>query len=167
MGQTTHFQRRLSTLGSVHPTSKKMNGKYVLALVLTLQVSLSLCDVPAPDQELVDKYEGLKATFYKRLLNAYNNLHARATPYMEKAGENPHGVAAKEYIEQLQANPHVQGAVKIITGVAGEASPLVDKARTGALGVYGTYVRPYVGSYLSDAIDHIKIVLDKVMPAEE
>merc|ERR1712002_1015673 len=98
-------------------TTAVMNGKYVLALILTLQVSMSLCDVPAPDQELVDKYEAMKATFYKRLLNAYNNIQARAAPLVEKVGENPHGQAAKDYIEGLQGNPHVQGAVKIITGV--------------------------------------------------
>merc|ERR1712121_252275 len=150
MGQTTHFQGRLSTLGSVHLTSKKMNGTYALALILAPQVSMSLCEVPAPDQELVDKYEAMKATFYKRILNAYHKLQAAAVPAVEKIGENP----------------HVQGAVKIITGVAQEAAPLVDKARTSALGAYGHYVRPHIGTYLNDGIEYIKTILDRVLPAE-
>jgi len=144
-----------------------MNGKYALALILALQVSMSLCEIPAPDQELVDKYEAMKATFFKRLLNAYNKVHAAAGPVVEKVGENPHGQAAKDYLEGLQTNPHVEGAVKIIKGVASEAEPLVDRARTSALGAYGAYVRPHVGTYLNDGIEFLKTILDRVLPAEE
>ena len=43
----------------------------------------------------------------------------------------------------------------------------MDKARTGALGVYGEYLRPYIGTYLDHAIQAIKPVLDAVLPAEE
>merc|ERR1739838_1014391 len=60
-----------------------MSGKYMLALFLALQVSMSLCQVPEPSADLVEKYEAMKTTFYARLLNAYNKLQAAAKPYVD------------------------------------------------------------------------------------
>lgn len=48
-----------------------------------------------------------------------------------------------------------------------ELQPAVEKARLGALGVYGEYVRPYFGIYLDTAINNIKPILDTVLPAEQ
>ncbi|XP_071391643.1 apolipoprotein A-II [Centroberyx affinis] len=143
-----------------------MNGKYALALILALQVSMSLCEIPAPDQELVDKYEAMKSVFYKRLLNAYSKIQAAAAPVVDKLSESGQGQATKDYIEDLQSKPEFRSAVKIATGVAQEAAPLVEKARMTGLGLYGHYVRPYIGTQLDGAINHIKVYLDQFMPAE-
>ncbi|XP_077432586.1 apolipoprotein A-II [Vanacampus margaritifer] len=143
-----------------------MNTKYAIALILALQVSMSLCEIPAPDQELVDKYNALKGTFYKRLINAYARVQAAAAPMIEKFGESPQGTVAKDYIEDLQNNAELKAIVKVGSGLAEEVGPLVDKARQSVLGLYGQYLRPHVGNYLSDAIDHIKVHLDKFLPAE-
>merc|ERR1712042_588 len=105
MGQTTDFQGTLSTLGSVHPTSNKMNGKYALALILALQVSMSLCEIAAPDQELVDKYEAMKATFFKRLLNAYNKVHTAAGPVMEKVARTPMAGPPRTTLRRCRQTP--------------------------------------------------------------
>ncbi|KAG5270992.1 hypothetical protein AALO_G00174660 [Alosa alosa] len=140
-----------------------MSAKLVLALIVALQVSMCLC-APEPDKELVDKYEELKATFYKRLLNAYKKAQGAAGPIAEG---NPQASMIKEYIESLQADPKMQNAVKVITGMAGELGPAVDRARSGALGVYGEYLRPYIGTYLDHAINGLKPVLDAVLPADE
>ncbi|XP_072250031.1 apolipoprotein A-II [Leuresthes tenuis] len=136
-----------------------MNAKFVLALVLVLQVSTSLCDIPAPSQELVDKYESMKSVFYKRLLNAYSKLQTAV-------GDSSQGQVAKEMLEAMQSRPELQAIAKVASGVGAEAAPIVDRARTSLLGLYEQYLRPHVGTGLSDAIDQIKVVLDGVMPAE-
>ncbi|KAF7652183.1 hypothetical protein LDENG_00100170 [Lucifuga dentata] len=148
-------------------TTAEMNGKYALALILALQVSMSLCDIPAPEQELVDKYNEMKGVFYKRLLNAYNKLHAAAGPVVEKLGDSEQSTAARNFIEDLQTKPEFQTFVKVATGMGDEVGPLMEKASLNTLGVYGYYLRPYIGSYLDTAINHIKIYLDRFLPAEE
>nr|XP_046256332.1 apolipoprotein A-II [Scatophagus argus] len=143
-----------------------MNAKFALALILTLQVSLSLCEIPAPSQELVDKYDSMKATFYKRLLNLYKKLQDASAPYVESASTSEHGQNVRNFFEELQTRPGFQAFVKVSTGVGEEAAPLVEKARAALLGAYEHYLRPYVGTELSNGIDHVKTHLDTFMPAE-
>ncbi|XP_060936489.1 apolipoprotein A-II [Limanda limanda] len=143
-----------------------MNAKYVLALILALQVSTCLCEVPAPSQELVDKYDEMRSTFIKRLMHAYGKIQEVAAPLAAKISESERGQTAKTYVDDVQAKPAYQAVVKVAQGLAEEAAPLVDKARVSALGVYEEYMRPQVGQYMSDVIDHIKAYLDLVMPAE-
>ncbi|XP_062255721.1 apolipoprotein A-II [Platichthys flesus] len=143
-----------------------MNAKYVLALILALQVSTCLCEVPAPSQELIDKYDAMRTMFIRRLMHAYGKIQEAAAPLAAKISESERGQSAKTYVDDIQAKPAYQAVVKVGHGLVEEAGPLVDKARTSALGVYEEYMRPQVGQYLSDVIDHIKAYLDLVMPAE-
>merc|ERR1712098_184212 len=140
-------------------TTADMNAKLVVALVLALQVSMSMCDIPPPSQELVDKYEAMKSVFYKRLLNAYGKLQAAV-------GETQQGQSARELVGSLQGQPELQAVVKVASGLGAEAAPIVDKARTSLLGAYEYYLRPHVGASLSSAIDQIKLYLDQFLPAE-
>lgn len=76
---------------------------------------MSLCDIPAPSQELVEKYDTMRGTLYKRILNAFTKLQAAAGPIIEKVAEHEHGQTAKEYVEDLQTKPQFQAAVKVVT----------------------------------------------------
>uniref|UniRef100_A0A096MHB0 Apolipoprotein A-II n=1 Tax=Poecilia formosa TaxID=48698 RepID=A0A096MHB0_POEFO len=137
----------------------EMNTKLVLALVFALQVSMSLSQVPAPSQELVDKYESLKATFYRRLVNAYGKLQGTV-------GQTEQAQTTREFIESLRDKPELQAVAKVASGLGAEAAPVVDRARASLLGLYEQYLRPHVGNGLSEAIDQIKVYLDQYMPAE-
>nr|XP_015805618.2 apolipoprotein A-II [Nothobranchius furzeri] len=140
-------------------TPAEMNAKLILALALVLQASVSFCEIPAPSQELVQKYESLRDTFYSRLRNAYSKLQTTV-------GENEQGQNAQNFIESLKDKPELQAIVKVASGLGAEARPLVDRARTSLLGLYEAYLRPHVGTGLSDTIDRIKVYLDEVMPAQ-
>ncbi|HCS9083780.1 TPA: hypothetical protein OTE82_005888 [Klebsiella pneumoniae] len=140
-----------------------MNAKYALALILSLQVSMSLCEIPPPSAELVAKYDDMKSVFYKRLLNAFTKLQTAAAPMME---DSARGAEAKTYVENVFAKPEVQAVLKVASGIGEEAGPLVDKARTAVLGLYEQYARPHIGTFLDDRINNIKFALDRILPAE-
>lgn len=74
---------------------------------------MSLCDIPAPSQELVDKYNTYRTTFYNRLLTAYNKLHAAIVPILEKLAHSEHGQATKDYVGTVQEKPEFQAFVKL------------------------------------------------------
>uniref|UniRef100_A0A672QSZ0 Apolipoprotein A-II n=1 Tax=Sinocyclocheilus grahami TaxID=75366 RepID=A0A672QSZ0_SINGR len=143
--------------------------KLTFALILALQdyIHMSVCvwaqDWPEPDKELVDKYEGLKAVFLKRLVNAWEKAKDAIQPALESS---PTGGQAKEIFEEMRKRPRVESAIKIIGGLASELEPVVDKARMALLGAYGQYLRPYIGEHLDKAITNIKPVLDTVLPHE-
>ncbi|XP_056142556.1 apolipoprotein A-II [Lampris incognitus] len=150
---------------STSNTAAGMNGKFALALLLALQVSVSLCDVPPPDKELVEKYESLKAVFGQRLLNANKKFQAAFAQYANHGEASEPVKAISEYMSTLEENPHVKSVVKIAGGLAQEVSPLVERTRLTGLGLYGHYLRPYIGTYLDDSINYIKAYLDAFIPA--
>ncbi|KAF4088486.1 hypothetical protein AMELA_G00083580 [Ameiurus melas] len=136
--------------------------KLALALIVALQVSLSLCT--EPDKELVDKYEGLKAVFLKRLAVAYGNAHTT----LEKLAEGTiTGEKAKEIAKHVNENERVQALSKLAAAALEELQPAIEKARLAVLGTYGEYLRPYIGIYLDTAINNIKPVLDTFLPSEQ
>ncbi|XP_048009106.1 apolipoprotein A-II [Megalobrama amblycephala] len=139
--------------------------KLTFALILALQVSVCVWaqDWPEPDKELVDKYTGLKEVFIKRLVTAWEKTKDAAQPLLEGS---PTGDSAKEIFEEIKKSPRVESTVKIISGLAGELEPVVEKARLALLGAYGHYLRPYIGEHLDTAITSIKPVLDTVLPAD-
>uniref|UniRef100_A0AAY5EJL1 Apolipoprotein A-II n=1 Tax=Electrophorus electricus TaxID=8005 RepID=A0AAY5EJL1_ELEEL len=132
--------------------------KLVFGLIVALQVSLCLCDVPAPSQELVDKYQGLKSVFYKRLENGFENFMEFIVPLAEGTVT---GEKAKEVAEQTQQE------FQTATSVLLTLEPLEDKARLGVLGLYEEYLRPYWGEQLDKTITAIKPLLDQWLPAED
>ncbi|XP_072572012.1 apolipoprotein A-II [Paramormyrops kingsleyae] len=140
-----------------------MSGKFAIAFLLALQVSLCLCDLPEPDKELVNKYDELKGAVIKRITQVYNKAHSAISPLLE---ESQYAKAAKDYVDEVHGSPQVQSGVKIVTGMAQEVVPLVDKARSAGLGLYGKYVRPYVGPFLDECITNFRATLESVWPAE-
>uniref|UniRef100_A0A3B1ISR9 Apolipoprotein A-II n=2 Tax=Astyanax mexicanus TaxID=7994 RepID=A0A3B1ISR9_ASTMX len=137
--------------------------KLALALIVALQVSVCFCALPEPDKELVDKYEGLKATFYKRLVSAYQKAHVAIGTLAEGTIT---GEKAKEIVDSVKASDRAQSAAKALAAVAEELEPVLERARMAALGVYGAYLRPYIGEYLDHGIQSIKPMLDTVLPVE-
>ncbi|KAK7147442.1 hypothetical protein R3I94_010077 [Phoxinus phoxinus] len=137
--------------------------KLTFALILALQVSVCVWaqQWPEPDKELVEKYEGLKAVFFKRIVTAWEKVKDSAQPMLEGT---PTGGRAQEIYGEIKQSPRVESTIKIISGLASELEPVVDKARLALLGAYGHYLRPYIGEHLDKAITSIKPVLDTVLP---
>ncbi|MDI3338893.1 hypothetical protein QKW60_20980, partial [Defluviimonas aestuarii] len=146
-------------------STAEMNAKIALAMILALQVSMSLCDIPSPAPDLVEKYDQMKSVFYKRLITAYGKLQAAVAPLVDNVDSEKTQVV-KEYIETLQTKPEFQAVAKVAVGLGEEVGPLVDRTRTAVLGLYGHYLRPRIGDALGDAIDNIKVYLNKYLPTE-
>lgn len=81
---------------------------------LSRAVSLTLCEIPAPEQELVDKYNDLKATFLKRLANAYNKAASAAKPYVDQASTLENAKVAQDALETLQQKPELAQFQKVM-----------------------------------------------------
>ncbi|KAF5898191.1 14 kDa apolipoprotein, partial [Clarias magur] len=79
--------------------------KLALALILALQVSLCLCEVPDPPQELVEKYEGYKTTAFKRIGKAYEFLN---TPFEKLLAGTLTGAKLKEISDAAKGNERLQ-----------------------------------------------------------
>uniref|UniRef100_A0A3B5A9L6 Apolipoprotein A-II n=1 Tax=Stegastes partitus TaxID=144197 RepID=A0A3B5A9L6_9TELE len=138
-----------------------MNTKYVLALILALQVSMSLCEIREPSQEVVDRYNDLKATFMKRLMNAMEKVQAAAAPHIDTVrGATGANVGA------LQEREEYKAFVQVANNVMAEGGPYVDRARSALLGAYEEYIRPTFQQHMNDGIEIAKAYLDKVMPAQ-
>lgn len=80
---------------------------------LFVSVSVGLCEVLEPSKELVDKYSGLKALFYKRVLNAYNRFQASVAPLMQEISQTEQGQAAVAYAEKSEVQRGYQAALTI------------------------------------------------------
>lgn len=76
----------------------------------SLLVSLCLCEAPQPSQELIEKYEGLKAIFLKRLANAYENAHVTIGKLAEGTIT---GEKVKEISQKAKENERLQALVKL------------------------------------------------------
>uniref|UniRef100_A0A9J8AYS2 Apolipoprotein A-II n=1 Tax=Cyprinus carpio carpio TaxID=630221 RepID=A0A9J8AYS2_CYPCA len=89
--------------------------KLTFALILALQVSACVWATPEPDKELVEKYEGLKAVFFKRLINAWEKAQSSIQPMVESISSEGQ---AKEYFEEIKKSQRLQSAIKILSGLA-------------------------------------------------
>lgn len=78
-----------------------------------IPVSLGLCEIPQPSKELLDKYNGLKAVFYKRILNAYSKFQTNAAPVIQQLSAHEQGRAAKDYLGTVEASRGYQAALKV------------------------------------------------------
>ncbi|XP_055020018.1 apolipoprotein A-II [Boleophthalmus pectinirostris] len=134
-----------------------MNAKIVFAVFLALQVSLSLCEVPVPDPDLMATYNDLKSTLFRRIQNAYNKV-------MQAAEGDENTKAAKEALTQQTQG--LEPYMQVVRAVGEEVSPAVDRARSAILGVYSKYLRTHMREPLEVAISRIKAVLDEVLPVE-
>ncbi|KAL4593428.1 14 kDa apolipoprotein-like, partial [Arapaima gigas] len=91
---------------------RKMSVKLAVVLLIALQASLCLCQLPEPEQELQDKYKNLKASAEKRISVAIGKFKELIHPLVEDSVVTQ---SAKERVEELQENPHFQSFVKIVT----------------------------------------------------
>lgn len=77
---------------------------------------MSLCDIPSPPPDLVEKYDQMKSVFYKRLITAYGKLQAAVAPLVDNV-DSEKTQAVKEYIETLQTKPEFQAVAKVAVWV--------------------------------------------------
>lgn len=101
------FQPPLFSTGGIQTDMLWLLFWLIFLFVFFVPVSLSLCQIPEPSPELVEKYKTLKATFYKRIENA---------KFMEKINalieQSETALAAKAYIEAMEPSPRLEAAGK-------------------------------------------------------
>lgn len=78
-----------------------------------IPVSVSLCEMPTPSQELVDKYNAMKAVFTSRIVNIFNKVQDAASPVVQRLTEDEDAKLIKGYIDGLANMPQFQIASKL------------------------------------------------------
>lgn len=78
-----------------------------------IPVSVSLCEMPTPSQELIDKYNDLKSVFTSRLMNILNKVQDAASPVVQSLSEGEDAKLIKGYIDSLANMPQMQIASKL------------------------------------------------------
>merc|ERR1711915_230689 len=141
-----------------------MNAKYAVALILALQVSVSLCD--GPSQELLNNYNEMKQTFSRRLLTALGKIKEATTPLIESQSENVLVQQVKDFTESLSSQPAFHTTTAIVKGLAAEVEPLVEQARLALLGLYERHASETVREQVKQHISSIKGFLDIYLPVE-
>ncbi|KAJ8289804.1 hypothetical protein GJAV_G00005520 [Gymnothorax javanicus] len=149
----------------------EMSGKLVIVTILALQVSVTFCELPQPDQELVEKYTQFKVYFGQWLYS----FAIKTSDIMEYVYETYEKILntkpVKDFFEELKQNPHVQRFKEVTRSmlqrdVSDAIFSLLEKAQTDVLGLYGEHVRPWAGPYLEQAITAFKDCLYSVAPVE-
>ncbi|KAM3615286.1 uncharacterized protein V6R79_026085 [Siganus canaliculatus] len=129
-----------------------MNAKLAVALILALQVSLSLCDAPAPSAEVVQKYSELKEKFLQRLRNFYTGTDLEQR--VQGLGENP------------EVRQRLDTLAKVGSATAAELDPVLEKVRLYLLGQYEARIRSQYRQEVEQAIQYVQSYLDLIMPAQ-
>ncbi|XP_068616575.1 apolipoprotein A-II [Brachionichthys hirsutus] len=141
-----------------------MNTKYAVALLLVMQVSVSLCDVPKPSPELLAKYEDLKTRITNRINSGFMTIKTNAEPVLGVVMTPEDVENVKESVASL---PKAQQVSRTYDAVETEIKNLAAKFRNILLGIYQEYLRPKVGEDLSTAIDRLRTLVEIVDPPQD
>lgn len=78
-----------------------------------IPVSVSLCEIPTPSQELVDKYNAMRATLSSRITNLYQKLYDTASPVLQRLIEDEDKQFINTHVDNLLNIPELQIASKL------------------------------------------------------
>ncbi|XP_068180200.1 apolipoprotein A-II [Antennarius striatus] len=140
-----------------------MNAKYAVALLLVFQVSMSLCDVPTPSTELLEKYERIRDDIMKKLMSGLRLLENKTAPVVEMMTSDSDVQTLTSSVGDL---PEVKKFTQTYNAVKTEIKKFAAKVRNVALSIYERRFRPTIGEQFSNGIDKAKEFVDALYVPE-
>ena len=77
-------------------------------------VSMSLCELPTPSTEMVEKYDGLKTTFLRRVNNLADRIAAKWAEVIAPYEDNPTLQQATTTVTNVRENPNVKAFISVV-----------------------------------------------------